>query len=469
MADQNLALWENYGKNVLMMVPYFDTIIVKTEGLYYFDANNRKILDFNGGAVCSLLGHNHPKLSQRLKQQLDVAIHTGVAYLSLAFMEAAKKLSEILPGNLDRVALFSTGAEANEIAIKMAKVYTQRTGVMGFDQGHLGATHLLNQIGSFNRGKASAQPLIGDIHTVMTPDCAHCPVKSKYPQCDFLCLKKSTKKLGRRLKNIAAMLVEPILPNAGVVVPPPGYFKALKSVLDKYGILLIVDEAKTAFGRTGKWFAIEHHDVTPDILVCSKTAGGGYPVSIVAAHAQVEDTIIAHKFHHVTSHMNDPLGAEAISAVIDIVREENLLQNAEEQGNYLLASLKNVQAEYPQIIGDIRGQALMVGIEIKCFDNEGAHQLGYRLAYCLIEDGLNVNWFSSNVLIMEPPLTITRADIDSGIQILRNAIQKVMNDKNKNKAIFKKNAKSRHFAEMLMKKPDFKTRVLTKLGFKHTL
>lgn len=452
MEDKNLVIWDKYQDNVFMSLPFLDNVIMKTEGVYIIDVNGKRIMDFACGTFCSLLGHNHPKLIERLKKQLDVSIHTGSAYVSLPFFEAAEKLTQVLPEGLNKIVFFSTGSEANEAAIKIAKAYTGRCGILGFDHGHLGSTFLMNQVSCFAPGKSSSRPRISNVYKILTPSCHQCPVKAKYPGCDFMCLKISEIKLKFHMRSIAVMIAEPILSEAGVVMPPQGYFKRLKQVLGRYGILLIIDEAQTGFGRTGKWFAIEHHDIIPDILVASKTCGSGYPVSLVAVDSRLQDKLIQKRFSLNASHMNDPLGAVAVSAVIDIVKDEGMLEKTQARGKYLFEVLCSVKKDSTGFIRDVRGLGLMMGIELGEYGSERAEEIGLRLAYTLIEHGLNINWFFPSVLIFEPPLTVTDKDIDEAIGILRESIKEVLGDSMRNRGGFRKNALSERVEEIRSKK-----------------
>jgi 2,2-dialkylglycine decarboxylase (pyruvate) len=463
MEDKNLATWEEHKNNVFMALLFLDNVIVKTEGVYIIDTNGKKIMDFASGTCCSLLGHNHPKLVERLKKQLDISIHTGSAYLNKPFFDAISKLTTVLPEGLNKIVFFCTGTEANEAAIKIAKEYTGRYGILGFDKGHLGTSFLMQQASLCNPAKPSCKPRISCLHKMLTPSCSRCPVKARYPECDFLCIKISEKRLKFRLNKIAAIIAEPVISEAGIIVPPVGYFKRLKQMLDRHGILLIIDEAQTNLGRTGKWFGIEHHDVVPDILVASKQCGGGYPVSMVATNAKIQDKLIRNGFTHLTSHMNDPLGAEAVSAVIDIIREENLVENARKEGAYLFDMLIQIKKEFPQVISDVRGIGLMIGIELGNYKDERPAQIGARLAYTLIENGLNINWFSPDVLIFEPPLIITDIDIKEAVEILRKSIKEVMEDRTKNSGIFRKNELSAFAERMMSEKQPFFRRVIKRV------
>lgn len=465
MEDKNSVFWQKYGDNVLIIFPFFENVIVKAEGLHLTDANNNKILDFSSGGASCILGYNHPKFTERLKKQLDEIMHVICSYQSKSLFQAAHKLSEILPGNLDRVAFFSTGTEACEVAIKMAKTFTGKYDLLGFEDGYVGSSFLMTQVSSPAFG---SKPVIPGIYKMLTPNCLKCPVKKAYPRCNFFCIEFSERRLGKRLRKIAAMIAEPILPKAGMLVPPPGYFEALKRMLEKYDILLIMDEAKTCFGKIGKWFAAEYHSIVPDILACGKNCGNGYPVSIVATNAKIEERLISSGLRHNSAHMNDPLGAEAVSALIDIIREEDLIENAKTRGGYLFKMLNDMRRSFPQVIKNIHGIGLMACIEIMDVNGERAEEAGLRLSYACEENGLHFMWFSPKFLMFELPVTVTNQDIENGIGIFRKSVEEILNDSSRGGSLVRKRQYERLnlYEKNLRIEKSFIERVIKKIMFK---
>jgi 2,2-dialkylglycine decarboxylase (pyruvate) len=428
--EKSLELWNRYGEYLLMAMPYADGLITEASGCLLRDADGNELLDLAAGQFCTLLGHNHPKLIERIFEQTRKVLHVGTEFLSPIVLEAAEKFAQVAPGNLKKSLFLSTGTEANECAIGMAKLYTGKTGIVGFDRGYYGLSLATKSLSSIfvRRNHADARPQVPESYRLLAPHCFHCPVRTRYPECDLLCLETSVQsQLGER-DDIAAIIVEPILSAGGMIVPPPGYLKALKGLANERDALLIVDEAQTGFGRTGKWFAIEHHEVEPDILVVSKSAGGGFPVSAVITNEQIANRIVNEGFGHLASHQSDPVAAAAVAAVIDVVREESLVERAAEMGGYFLTRLRELQAKHP-VIGDIRGQGLMLGMEITAGSQAGeeANQLALLICSLCKQKGVHFTYtYFEPVFRFIPPLTITRNQIDRAVQILDEAIATVL-------------------------------------------
>ncbi len=423
---KSLELWEKYGEYLLLAMPYADGLITEANGCWLRDADGNELLDLAAGQFCSLLGHNHPKLVERIVEQTRNVMHIGTEFLSPVVLEAAAKFAQVAPGNLKKSLFLSTGTEANECAIGIAKLFTGKTGVVGFDRGYYGLSLAAKSLSSIfaRKGRPDSSPLVPGSERLLAPHCFHCPVHTRYPECDLLCLECSIRsQLGER-DDICAIIVEPILSAGGMIVPPPGYLKALKALAEEREALLIVDEAQTGFGRTGKWFAIEHHGVEPDILVVSKSAGGGFPVSAVITSDRIANRIVSQGFSHLASHQSDPVAAAAVAAVIDVVQEEGLVERAAEMGAYFLARLRELQRRH-SVIADVRGQGLMLGAEIAVDSNQERDGRQLALAICGLckQNGVHFTYtYFEPVFRFIPPLTITREQIDQAVRVLDQAI-----------------------------------------------
>jgi 2,2-dialkylglycine decarboxylase (pyruvate) len=225
--------------------------------------------------------------------------------------------------------------------------------------------------------------------------------------------------------NIAAVIVEPVLSAGGMLTPPPGYLKRLRSMAHKNGALFIVDEAQTGFGRTGKWFAIEHHDAEPDILTLSKSVGNGFPAAAVITTADIGDDVVSKGLWNLSSHQSDPVSAAAVCAVIDIVREEGLLECARESGEYFMARLRDLAARQP-VLANVRGQGLMIGFDLVVEASQSAaivngfmfecRRRGVHLTYGF--DGVNFR--------VIPPLVITQREIDFAANVIEESLKSVL-------------------------------------------
>jgi 2,2-dialkylglycine decarboxylase (pyruvate) len=419
----NLETWKHNGANILVLQPFMDSVIVHGEGCYLIDVDGRRILDLAAGQFCNILGHNNPAFVERLQIQASKIVHLGDQYVSLEVMQAAQQLAEISPGDLNKVVLLSTGSEANECAMRMAKLVTGRTGMLGFTRGYYGislATHNLSSI-SDHPGKLDFQPAPANQHKLLTPSCNHCPIGQAHADCSTDCLDTSLEYLSSQLDNIAAVIIEPVVSAGGMLFPSTAYLRKLRGITRNLGILMIVDEAQTGFGRCGRWFDIENHDVIPDILVVSKTAGNGYPVAAVIVSANVARELERRSFTHLSSHQNDPLAAAAVLAVIDTVKRHNLAEHSREMGDYFISELRRLQQTH-RLIADIRGRGLMIGIELAA-DGPNDDGLAFKAAMLCERNGVHLTFsYFEPVLRIIPPLVITQAEIDIGIAVIDNML-----------------------------------------------
>jgi 2,2-dialkylglycine decarboxylase (pyruvate) len=424
----SLALWEKYGDYLLMAMPYADGLIEEARGCYLRDMDGNETLDLAAGQFCSILGHNHPKLIAKITEQMQRVLHIGTQFLSPVVLEAAAKFADVAPSRKLKKSLFlSTGTEANECAISIAKMFTGKTGVIGFTRGYYGLSLTVKSLTTIFTQSANQGdlPRVPDTYNVLAPYCFRCPVHRTFPECNIECLEVSIESGLAGTENIAAVIVEPIISAGGMIVPPPGYLKAIKKFAEDRGALLIVDEAQTGFGRTGKWFAIEHHEVEPDILVISKSAGAGFPVSGFITTDEIADRITTLGFSHLASHQTDPAAAAAVSAMIDVVREEGLVQAAAENGQYFKDRLLELKGKH-SIVADVRGQGLMLGMELAYPDGRSSDDLGLPVTALCKSKGVHLTFtYFEPVLRFIPPLTITREQIDFAIKALDESLSQV--------------------------------------------
>jgi 2,2-dialkylglycine decarboxylase (pyruvate) len=422
--SNNLRLWREMGANLLVVQPFMDSVIVRGEGCYLIDADGQRILDLAAGQFCSILGHNDPEFIAKLQTQMARIVHLGDQYVSPEVMKAASRLAAVAPGSLNKVILLSTGSEANECAMRIAKAATGRTGMLGFTRGYYGislATHNLSSI-SDHPGKHDFQPSPASQFKLMTPTCSNCPLQRTYPGCDIACLDASLEYVSSQVSNIAAVIVEPVVSAGGMIFPPTGYLKKLREVTRALGMLLIVDEAQTGFGRCGQWFDIQNHGIDPDILVVSKTAGNGYPAAAVVVSDAVARQLESGFFTHLSSHQNDPLAAAVVLAVIDAVEERDLVSHSREMGAYFLAGLERLREKHP-IVADVRGRGLMIGVELAS-EKGGGGELAFTAAMLCERKGVHLTFsYFEPVLRIIPPLIISRAEIDFALQVLDDVLR----------------------------------------------
>ena len=406
-------------------------VVARAEGAWVETADGRRVLDFTSGQICSTIGHNHPRIAEAVRQALDDVMHLNSWMLSEPVLALAERLASLVPDPLGKVILLNTGSEANEVALKLAKMHTGRFEIVGLTRGFHG---LLAGIASVNFSMAHAGygPLLPGAFAIPAPYAYRCPVRHCDGACDCTCLEAGFELVDQQsVGSLCALIAEPVLSAGGVIVPPDGYFRRVRELCKERGMLLVVDEAQTGFGRLGTIFGFEHDGVVPELVVVSKTLGGGIPLAATITTSEIEESCAARGFLHVTSHVSDPLPAAAGLAVLAVIEEERLVECARDQGEYLLESLRELQAKHEQI-GDVRGRGLLVGLELvedrEC--RRPAEALGAAVTGECLRRGLSMNIVragsSANCFRMAPPLTITRDEIDLAVEILDASLQAVL-------------------------------------------
>ena len=409
-------------------------LVTRASGAWVETADGRKVLDFTSGQICSTLGHNHPRIAEAVRETLDRVIHLNSWMLSEPVLALAERLTSLFPPPLDKVILLNTGSEANEVALKLAKMHTGRFEVAGLARSFHG---LLGGISSVNFSMAHAGygPLLPGALLLPAPYAYRCPVRHCDGACDCTCLEAGFELVDQQsVGSLCAVIAEPVLSAGGIIVPPDGYFRRLRELCDERGMLLVLDEAQTGFGRLGTMFGFERDAIVPDLVAVSKTLGGGVPLAATVTNAAVEEDCVGKGFLHVTSHVSDPLPAAAGLAVLEVIEEERLVARARERGEYLLQRLRELQTAHEQI-GEVRGRGLLVGIEL-VEDRDSrrpADMLGAAVTAECLERGLSMNIVragtSANCFRMAPPLTIEEDEIDLAVEILDASLGAVLSDR----------------------------------------
>ncbi|HEY8629857.1 MAG TPA: aspartate aminotransferase family protein [Gaiellaceae bacterium] len=406
-------------------------LVSRANGAWVETADGRRVLDFTSGQICSTLGHNHPRIVAAIRGALDEVVHLNSWMLSEPVLALAERLASLFPAGLDKVILLNTGSEANEVALKLAKMHTGRFEVVGLARSFHG---LLAGIASVNFSMAHAGygPLLPGAFALPAPYAYRCPIRHCDGACDRTCLETGFELVDQQsVGSLCAVIAEPLLSAGGIIVPPDGYFRRLRELCDARGMLLVLDEAQTGFGRLGTMFGFEHDGIVPDLVAVSKTLGGGIPLAATITNSLIEEDCVGKGFLHVTSHVSDPLPAAAGLAVLETIEEERLVEHAREQGEYLLARLHELQAAHEQI-GDVRGRGLLVGLEL-VEDRESrrpADALGAAVTAECLRRGLSMNIVragsSANCFRMAPPLTISEDEIDLAVEILDSSLKAVL-------------------------------------------
>jgi len=397
-------------------------IIDRAAGTYVYDSDGREILDFTSGQMSAILGHSHPDIVTTVQASIGQLDHLYSGMLSRPVVDLARALGQLAPP-LQRTQLLTTGAEANEAALKMAKLYTGGYEIISFSQSWHGMTSGA-AAATYSAGRRGYGPPVPGNLAIPAPN----PYRSRFGDDWRGELDYAFDLIDRQSSGaLAACLVEPILSSGGVIDLPIGYLGALKAKCAERGMLLIVDEAQTGLGRTGAMFAFERDDIVPDILTLSKTLGAGLPLAAVITTAEIEQACHDRGYLFWTTHVSDPLPAAVGLTVLNVIARDRLDQQAAARGKRLRDGLLALQDRH-ECIGDVRGRGLMQGIELVT-DRETkapADELGRRVTARCFELGLHLNVVQlpglSAVFRIAPPLTVTEDEIDRALDILDTAL-----------------------------------------------
>ena len=422
--------WQNARRHLIRYGGTFEPLIIeRAQGSFVHDADGRAILDFTSGQMSALLGHGHPEIAAVVADHAQRLDHLFSGMLSRPVVELATRLAAVTPPGLDRAMLLSTGAEANEAAIKMAKLHTGRFEVVSFAQSWHGMTGGAASA-TYSAGRRGYGPAAVGSFAIPAPY-PYRPRFERNGRFDWQAeLDYAFDLVDRQSSgNLAAFIAEPILSSGGLIDLPLGYLAALKNKCEERGMLLILDEAQTGVGRTGTMFAFERDGVVPDILVLSKTLGAGLPLAAVITSEAIEENCHARGFLFYTTHVSDPLPAAVGLKVLDIVARDGLVERARVAGKRLEDGLRTLQREF-DCIGDVRGRGLLLGVEIvkDRTGKEAAPELGWGISRECMRLGLSMNIVQlpamGGVFRIAPPLTVSDAEIDLGLGLLKQAIER---------------------------------------------
>jgi 2,2-dialkylglycine decarboxylase (pyruvate) len=423
--------WNNARRHLIRYGGTFEPMIVeRAQGSFVYDADGRAILDFTSGQMSSLLGHGHPEIAAVVAEHARHLDHLFSGMLSRPVVDLATRLAEITPAGLDRALLLSTGAEANEAALKMAKLYTGKFEIVSFAQSWHGMTGGAASA-TYSAGRKGYGPAAVGSFAIPAPY-PYRPRFERGGRFDWQAeLDYAFDLIDRQSSgNLAAFIAEPILSSGGLIDLPLGYLAALKRKCSERGMLLILDEAQTGVGRTGLMFACERDGVVPDILTLSKTLGAGLPLAAVLTSEAIEDECHARGFLFYTTHVSDPLPAAVGLKVLEVVQRDRLVERARVAGLRLETGLRKLQ-DSVDCIGDVRGRGLLLGIEIvqSRAGKQAAPDLGVAITRECMKLGLSMNIVQlpgmGGVFRVAPPLTVSNAEIDLGLDLLKQAIERV--------------------------------------------
>ena len=412
--------------------------VVSAKGLRFTDDNGREFLDFSSCFVNINIGHQDPRVVKALCEQAKTLCSIAPTFSTEPRAVLAKILAEITPGDLSRTFFTLGGTEANEAAVKICHQYTGRRKILARYRSYHGGTAASMTLSVGDPRNWQQVPGGTEWAAVPQPYCYRCMLGQKYPECDLQCVKYIDEviELEGGSENVAGIIFEPVTGANGIIVPPDEYFPTLRKICDKWGILMIADEVMSGFGRTGKWFALDHWEVVPDIIAMAKGITSGYvPLGATIARKHIGDRFKEQFFNHGATYMGHALACATAVRVIQIYQEDDLLANSEKMGKYLLEKAMELKDKHP-CIGDVRGLGLFVGLELvknrktrEPLIPVGAKVLSglnpkLKVAKRLIELGMIAMAANpSNIIALAPALIVKQDEIDEGISIMDEALK----------------------------------------------
>ena len=418
-------------------------VVDHAEGPYLYAADGQKYLDIISSWWCNLLGHCNPKINEAIKKQIDQLEH--VIFVNFTHEPAIKLCEELVkyvPAGLNKFNFADNGSSSVEIALKLAFQYQLQTGhgektrFMCLSEGYHGETIGALSVGSMDLFAQMYKPMMMNNIHVQAPDCYRCPFNKDREHCQCECFKYAEEAFAKHAKETAAMIVEPIVQGcAGMRIYPPLYLQKLRKLCDEYGVLLIADEIATGFGRTGKMFACNHADITPDIMCISKALTGGYlPMSIVCTTDKIYDAFYddynkGKQFMHSHTYAGNPIGCSIALAVLDIMKNEHILEENVEKAQYFHNALQDTFGQHKNI-GEIRHINLINAMELvtdkdKKLGFDGNLRIGYEIYKKALTHGLLLRPLG-NVIYFNPPLNIEKTDLDKAVALAKQSMDEVL-------------------------------------------
>jgi taurine--2-oxoglutarate transaminase len=407
--------------------------VADAEGCYFIDGNGKRYLDFSSQLMCVNLGHKNPAVISAIEAQARTLPYIAPGYATDVRVELSQLLLEVLPGGLEKFFFTTSGTEANEAAFKIARMFTGKTKIIARYRSYHGST-TASIAATGDPRRWAVEPAGKGQGFIFAPEvnCYNCPIKHRYPECDIACadyLEHMVENEG----DVAAVLVEPVVGTNGVLIPPPEYLPRLRRICDRHGVLLIADEVMSGWGRTGKWFAVDHWDVRPDILVTAKGITSAYvPLGLCATTQKIADYFEDHYFAHGHTYEAHPITLGPAVATIREMQRLKLVERSAGMGEYLGAKLKELTAKHP-CVGDVRGLGLFWAVELvknratkKPLNSKedkvsGKPLVVDRIGAEMMKAGVAINpWISH--FVIAPPLIIEKSEIDFAVAAFDSAL-----------------------------------------------
>jgi 4-aminobutyrate aminotransferase len=397
-------------------------IIDHAQGVYVYDISGKQYLDFTSGIGVTSTGHCHPRVVAAIQEQATQLLHGQFnIYFHKPMLNLIEALQPIVPPGLDNFYFTNSGAECLEAAVKLAKHATGRTNVIVFNGGFHGRTHLTMTMSTSKITlRKHYQPLVAGVFVAPYPYSYYYGTEDD--ETTEFCLRELKKLFKSQTSpdETACCVIEPVLGEGGYVVPPKRFMQELRELCTHYGILLVADEVQSGFGRTGKFFAVEHHEIVPDVLAVAKGIASGMPISGVITRSELAAKWIPGS--HGGTYGGNAVACAAAVATVKVIREEKLVENSALRGEQLRARLKDLQAQFP-VMGDVRGLGLMDAVEFTSNGQPDPETAKAVITRCL-EDGLILLTCGTfdNVIRWIPPLVVTSDELDRGVDIFANAL-----------------------------------------------
>ena len=425
----NQLYTENFPHMTPALSRIFNFVAERAEGSYIYTDDGKKLLDFTSGIGVTNTGHCHPKVVEAIREQAGSFLHAQAnIVIHKPMLQLIEELRKIVPPSIDSFFFANSGAEAVENAVKVAKAATGRQNIIVFNGSFHGRTHATMALTTSKTGyRTGFGPLPSGIYVSPFPYAFRLGVSEE--QASAYALEQLEYLLASQTapKDTAAILIESVLGEGGYIVPPVSFMKGLREICSKHGILLIFDEVQSGFGRTGKWFALEHFGVVPDIMTVAKGLASGMPLSGVFTRTEIMKKLDV-------GSIGGTYGGNAVScasavATIRVMKEEKMLENASERGIQLMTGLRKLQEEYPQI-GDVRGKGLMIGTEfiIEGSRPEKAKPMVKDIVHAAEDANLLLLTCGTydNVVRWIPPLNVTSEQINDGLKVFEGTLKKTI-------------------------------------------
>ncbi|MBT9163152.1 MAG: Isoleucine 2-epimerase [Chloroflexi bacterium] len=411
-------------------VSYFPLVVQEGTGATVTDVDGRVYIDLLASAAVSNTGHAHPRVVDAITRQAKAFIHYTPAYMYHEHLvRLAEQLVSLTPGEFPKRVRFGlSGSDANDGVIKFARAYTGRQKVVSFFRSYHGSTYGALSLSAITPNmRRKMGPFLPEIYHIPFPDCYRCSFGRDYPSCEEFCWEQIESSYFQTIlppDEVAAIVVEPIQGDAGIIVPPPFFLPQLRKFCTEHGSLLVDEEIQTGFGRTGKWFAIEYWGVIPDIVVMGKAIASGMPLSALVARADILEALEPPA--DLFTCAGNPVACAAALATIEVIREERLVERSAKLGQYAMDRLLKMKDRH-QLIGDVRGKGLSIGVDLvkNRQSKERAVKEALKVCWRCYEKGVLLISFSGSVLRIQPPLVIAEGDLEYALNVIDESLTEV--------------------------------------------